>query len=414
VKGTVISASTSTPIANVIVAVTVNSANAGGTTTDSSGNFSTVVSWAGASPASATVDFHPPSSGDRNYLSKSISTTVTDGGTTDVGTGQAFAVKLQSGGEITGTVTDALAGYGIANVQVLALDSTNAVQDSTCTANGTYLLQGLATDSYHVEFTTPQSSGCGAVGNYLTQYFNGKSSLVAADAVSVTAGSTTSGIDAVMAASASRRLTVSRTGTGSGTVTSSPAAIDCGSKCEADLADGTPVTLTAVAASGSTFTGWSGGGCSGTDPCQLTMSSDQAVTATFTTPDQTAPATTDQITPPAPSNMSTLPTAAKCSLVARGHKVKRAKKLGKLALTVTCDQRVEVTLTGRLKPKAFRLSPVHHEVTAEQPVTLALTIPARAMSALAKHVKESATVTLAATNANGTGHATATITRLHA
>jgi hypothetical protein len=41
------------------------------------------------------------------------------------------------------------------------------------------------------------------------------------------------------------------------------------------------VTLTATPTEGSTFAGWSGGGCSGTGTCQLTLSSDQDVTATF-------------------------------------------------------------------------------------------------------------------------------------
>ena len=41
------------------------------------------------------------------------------------------------------------------------------------------------------------------------------------------------------------------------------------------------VTLTATPAAGSTFAGWSGAGCSGTGACTVTMSSDQAVTATF-------------------------------------------------------------------------------------------------------------------------------------
>ena len=59
-------------------------------------------------------------------------------------------------------------------------------------------------------------------------------------------------------------LTVSKSGTGSGTVTSSPAGIDCGSGCNYDYPEGTEVTLTASAASGSSFAGWSGD-CSGTD-----------------------------------------------------------------------------------------------------------------------------------------------------
>ena len=78
-----------------------------------------------------------------------------------------------------------------------------------------------------------------------------------------------------------RTLTVSKSGTGSGTVTSSPAGIDCGSTCSAQFADGVQVTLTATAAAGSVFAGWSGGECSGTGTCQVTLDSDVSVTAGF-------------------------------------------------------------------------------------------------------------------------------------
>jgi uncharacterized delta-60 repeat protein len=76
-------------------------------------------------------------------------------------------------------------------------------------------------------------------------------------------------------------LTVAKTGSGSGSVTSSPSGIDCGSTCSAPFA-AIPVTLTATAAGGSSFTGWSGD-CSGTGSCTLTMSADQAATASFET-----------------------------------------------------------------------------------------------------------------------------------
>ena len=76
-------------------------------------------------------------------------------------------------------------------------------------------------------------------------------------------------------------LTVSKAGPGSVSVSSSPSGIDCGATCSAVFAAGTTVTLTATPALGSTFTGWSGGGCSGTGTCTVTMSSDQSVTATF-------------------------------------------------------------------------------------------------------------------------------------
>lgn len=53
-------------------------------------------------------------------------------------------------------------------------------------------------------------------------------------------------------------LTVTKTGTGSGTVTSSPAGVTCGTDCSESYNGGTGVTLTATAAAGSTFAGWSG------------------------------------------------------------------------------------------------------------------------------------------------------------
>jgi hypothetical protein len=80
-------------------------------------------------------------------------------------------------------------------------------------------------------------------------------------------------------------LIVSKSGTGTGTVTSSPAGINCGSTCSALYKQGTQITLRAKADPGSTFTGWSGG-CTGTTPsCKLTMTSNEAVTAAFVLPD---------------------------------------------------------------------------------------------------------------------------------
>ena len=76
-------------------------------------------------------------------------------------------------------------------------------------------------------------------------------------------------------------LTVSKAGTGTGTVTSSPSGISCGGTCSHGFSYGTSVTLTATPATGSSFTGWSGGGCSGTGTCTVTTNAATAVTATF-------------------------------------------------------------------------------------------------------------------------------------
>ncbi len=76
-------------------------------------------------------------------------------------------------------------------------------------------------------------------------------------------------------------LVVTKTGAGSGTVTSSPSGINCGSTCSASFNSGTSVTLTATAASNSTFGGWSGD-CSGTSStCTVTMDASKKVTASF-------------------------------------------------------------------------------------------------------------------------------------
>jgi uncharacterized delta-60 repeat protein len=77
----------------------------------------------------------------------------------------------------------------------------------------------------------------------------------------------------------SSTLAVTKSGSGSGSVTSSPDGIDCGATCSASFAT-VPVTLTATAAPGSSFTGWSGA-CSGSGTCTLAMSADQSATATF-------------------------------------------------------------------------------------------------------------------------------------
>ena len=75
-------------------------------------------------------------------------------------------------------------------------------------------------------------------------------------------------------------LAVTVAGAGAGRVSSSPAAISCGSTCTAQFNAGTAVTLTAVTGIGSAFSGWSGD-CGGTGACTVTMSAARNVTATF-------------------------------------------------------------------------------------------------------------------------------------
>ena len=73
---------------------------------------------------------------------------------------------------------------------------------------------------------------------------------------------------------------------GGGTITSSPAGIDCtsdeGQSCGATFTSGTVVTLTATPNTGDTFTGWSRGACSGTSAtCSITVTAAEYVQANF-------------------------------------------------------------------------------------------------------------------------------------
>jgi hypothetical protein len=87
-------------------------------------------------------------------------------------------------------------------------------------------------------------------------------------------------------------FTISKAGTGTGTVTSTPAGINCGTDCTETYSAGTAVTLAATPASGSKFDGWSGGGCTGTSTCTLLGNAPVLVTATFSQLSATAPSNT--------------------------------------------------------------------------------------------------------------------------
>ncbi|MBF0537214.1 MAG: peptidoglycan DD-metalloendopeptidase family protein [Nitrospirae bacterium] len=78
-------------------------------------------------------------------------------------------------------------------------------------------------------------------------------------------------------------LTVTKTGSGSGTVASSPSGIDCRLTCTASFSSGASVTLTATADTGSTIKAWTG--CDSTptaNQCVVAMTADKGITVEFT------------------------------------------------------------------------------------------------------------------------------------
>lgn len=78
-------------------------------------------------------------------------------------------------------------------------------------------------------------------------------------------------------------LNAGKAGSGTGTVTSTPAGIDLTGSLNgtAQFLAGTTVTLTAAPGSGATFSGWRGA-CIGTGTCTITMNADTSVNAVFT------------------------------------------------------------------------------------------------------------------------------------
>lgn len=75
-------------------------------------------------------------------------------------------------------------------------------------------------------------------------------------------------------------LEITKTGTGNGKVVSIPQGINCGSTCTTTFTQGSVVTLTTIADSGSTFDGWTGA-CTGSAFCNVAMDNAKQVTAIF-------------------------------------------------------------------------------------------------------------------------------------
>jgi mannan endo-1,4-beta-mannosidase len=167
------------------------------------------------------------------------------------GTGTSYGLTVAKAGTGTGTVTSSTGGINCG---------------TTCTASY------ASGTSVTLTATAASGSGFGGWSGACT----GTSSTCV---VSMTAARTVTATFSVVSTSYS--LTVSKNGTGSGTITSNMGAINCGSTCSATYASGTTVTLTATVASGSTFVSWSG--CSSTSgaTCTVSMTQARTVTATF-------------------------------------------------------------------------------------------------------------------------------------
>ena len=142
-------------------------------------------------------------------------------------------------------------------------------------------------------------------------------------------------------------LSVSKTGSGSGIVTSADGTINCGSTCtHPGYAENTLVTLTAAPSAGSTFTGWSGA-CGGTGSCVVTMNNDQAVSASFAAQlVLQAPLTAAQVSGSSESN-SVFSVSSRPKLVTTARKHRAVGTTFRYTLDKSAAVRFDFTQPGR-------------------------------------------------------------------
>jgi hypothetical protein len=224
------------------------------------GTFQAPVNYvAGTNPSFAVVgDFNGDSQLDlaiTNFDSKTVSVLLGNGNGTfqnatsyDVGAALAIATGDFSG---DGRLDLAVANYGNNNVGVLLSKPDGTFQNA-------------------VNFSSPTGPISVAVGD-----FNGDGR-----ADIVTANFTSNNISILLAnPGLTNTLAITKAGTGTGVVTTTPAGINCGTTCSTAFAAGQVVTLVATPTAGSTLTSWSG------DPdCadgSVTMSSNRNCVATF-------------------------------------------------------------------------------------------------------------------------------------
>jgi hypothetical protein len=194
-------------------------------------------------------------------------------------------------------------------------------------------------------------------------------------------------------------LTVVKDGSGTGSVGSAPAGIDCGGTCASAFDEASSVTLTATPSGGSTFVGWSGGGCSGTGTCHVTLNADTTVHAQFDPP-VTSTSTTTTTTPTTTTpTTTTTPPAPVCHKITVGGKLKFKKGKASLKLTAvgdpgsTCSGKfvLSVKVKSGKKTKTIVIVRTSVSLAAGQSKTITVKLPKSLKKALERGLKATAT-----------------------
>jgi alpha-tubulin suppressor-like RCC1 family protein len=210
----------------------------------------TGLAWTSSQPSIATVDSAGVVTGvARGTATISVADPFGNSGSVDVAVKELVTLGVIRQGDGGGTVTSAPAG-----VNCPAACSASFVSDSQVT-----LTAAPDADSLFSGWT-----GCDSVSGATC-------TVTMANARSVNAIFPLKRVT----------LTASKTGAGNGTVTSSPAGINCGTACASDVVINTTVTLTAAPGADSLFSGWTGCDSVSGATCTVTMANARSVNANF-------------------------------------------------------------------------------------------------------------------------------------
>ena len=183
---------------------------------------------------------------------------------TDAGNGAPTISTIPNRTVPRGTSTGVMAFTVTDDTNAGAVVLTVSSSDPTVVPMSNILLGGSGTNRTLTVFAPPNQVGASEI----TLTARDESGFTSTESFTVTVTSV-------------HPLTVTRAGTGTGTVGSQPFGVNCGAACTVAFAESSVVTLTATPTAGSVFAGWSGAGCSGTGTCVVTMDAAKSVTATF-------------------------------------------------------------------------------------------------------------------------------------
>ncbi len=222
-----------------------------------------------------TVTFSPQTAGTK---SAELDITASPGGD--------LMVALSGDGLTPGALSISPTSYTFSNTNIAATSSTHnfTITNSGGSATGTLGVTLSNTTDFSITGENCDGASLAPTSSCQVTVKFAPSAVGSALASLVVQASPGGQASASIGGTGTATVAVSKTGTGSsgGTVKSSPAGIDCGSSCSAEFT-ANMVTLSATTDSNTSFTGWSGGGCSGTGTCTVSTAANRSVSASFAT-----------------------------------------------------------------------------------------------------------------------------------